>query len=129
MIKSALFVPGDSERKLEKAMGSAADALFIDLEDSVATDAKDNARRIVAGHLAKTDTRPQLWVRLNAFDTGWTEADLEAVMPSRPAGVVLPKCEHASDVERLSAMLRPLEAQAGIEDGATKIIAIITETA
>ncbi|MEN0041400.1 MAG: CoA ester lyase [Pseudomonadota bacterium] len=128
-MKSALFVPGDSERKLEKAMGSAADALFIDLEDSVAIDAKDDARQIAAAHLDAAKSGSKLWVRVNAFDTGWTEADLDAVMHGHPAGIVLPKCEHASDVERLSAILRPLEAQAGIEDGSTRIIAIITETA
>nr|WP_040304825.1 CoA ester lyase [Ahrensia sp. R2A130] len=129
-MKSALFVPGDSERKLEKAGSSGADALFIDLEDSVAVSAKQKARETSATYLQNaTEKAPELWVRINAFDTGWVEADLAAIMPGKPKGVVLPKCEHASDVEKLSAMLRTHEAQVGQTDGATKIIAIITETA
>ena len=81
-MRSGLFVPGDSERKLQKAADSGADALFIDLEDSVAADAKEDARAITAGYLAEAGDGPQLWVRVNAFDTGWLEADLAPMKES-----------------------------------------------
>jgi citrate lyase subunit beta/citryl-CoA lyase len=131
-MRSALFVPGDSEKKLAKGLGSGADALFIDLEDSVALDAKENARTVAANFL-KTSVplkkRPQLFVRINAFDADMFEEDLAAVVPFAPDGIVLPKSEHGKDVTRLDSLLRVHEVRSDIEDGSTKIIAIITETA
>ena len=131
-MRSGLFVPGDSERKLSKSMSSGADGLFIDLEDSVALDNKQTARDIAGGFLreARTDSQcPALYVRVNAFDTELTEDDLAAVMKFRPDGIVLPKSEHGQDVTRLDALLRVHEVENGLEDGSTRIIAIITETA
>ena len=81
-MRSLLFVPGDSARKLEKAMSSGADALLIDLEDSVALSAKDEARRVTAGFLreaGQAPNRPRLFVRVNGLTTGLTEADLDGV--------------------------------------------------
>lgn len=131
-MRSALFVPGDSERKLAKGLESGADALFIDLEDSVALHNKEVARAIASSFLKNTTAnkvRPALFVRVNAFDTDLTTDDLKAVMAAKPDGIVLPKSEHGQDVTRLDTGLRAHEAQEGIEDGATCIIAIITETA
>ena len=131
-MRSALFVPGDSEKKLAKGLGSGADALFIDLEDSVALNNKEAARTITAQFLKDTvplKDRPQLFVRINAFDTGFVEQDLAAVVPFAPEGIVLPKAEHGKDVTQLDALLRVDEVRADIKDGSTKIIAIITETA
>jgi len=131
-MRSALFIPGDSEKKLAKGLTCGADALFIDLEDSVALDHKPAAREITAAFLKDTvakKERPQLYVRINAFDTGLVEDDLAAVIKHAPEGVVLPKAEHGKDVTRLDAILRVHEVQASIDDGQTKIIAIITETA
>ncbi len=130
MIRSALFVPADSERKLAKGLASEADALFIDLEDSVAHDGKADARAIAAEFLGSAPPKaPTLFVRVNAFDTGMTDDDLAAIMPGAPAGIVLPKSANGADVQRLDAMLRVHELENGIEDGATKTIAIVTETA
>lgn len=129
---SALFVPGDSERKLEKGVGSGADALFLDLEDSVGYDSKKTARETTAAFLEQMRSsadRPLLYVRINAFDTGLADDDLRAVMPHAPDGIVLPKSEHGRDVTRLDAELRVHEAHAALDDGATRIIAIATETA
>ncbi|MEP1208223.1 MAG: CoA ester lyase [Rhizobiaceae bacterium] len=131
-MRSGLFVPGDSEKKLAKGLGSEADGLFIDLEDSVSIDNKQAARDVTLGFLKeanKESQRPALYVRVNAFDTELTEDDLAAVMQARPDGIVLPKSEHGQDVTRLDALLRVHEVENGLEDGSTRIIAIITETA
>lgn len=131
-MRSLLFNPGDSPRKLAKGMVSGADVLLIDLEDSVAADAKAEARRIAAGFLAENipaSDRPRLFVRINAFDTGLAEADLAAVMPHAPDGIMLPKAEGGTDVARLHAMLSVEEAQAGLADGQTEILVVATETA
>jgi len=131
-VRSALFVPGDSERKLAKGLESGADALFIDLEDSVALENKQAAREVTAAFLAEvaaTEERPTLFVRVNAFDSNMTGDDLANVMAGQPDGIVLPKSEHGQDVTRLDTELHLHEAENGLADGSTRIIAIITETA
>jgi len=128
-MRSLLFVPADSERKLEKALQSGADALILDLEDSVASSRKDEARRIAARFLAERAGSALLYVRVNALSTGLIEEDLAAVMSDRPAGIMLPKAEGGHDVSLLSAKLRVHEAENAIEDGATAILPLITETA
>ncbi len=124
MSRSYLFVPADSERKLEKAAAAGADALILDLEDSVAAAARPAARRLTAEFL---DGRDDAWVRVNPVDTADWEADLEAVMPACPAGIVLPKPRHARDAVKLSERMDVLENHHGIEHGQTKIIALCTE--
>ena len=92
IIRSWLFVPGDSERKLEKAKDNPADALILDLEDSVSNDRQEIARQMVREYLiARSDrTRQQLWVRVNPLDTELALPDLAAVMPGAPDGIILP---------------------------------------
>jgi citrate lyase subunit beta/citryl-CoA lyase len=124
-----LFVPGDSRRKFDKAVAIGADMLILDLEDSVAASRKDEARGTTAGMLAVLPRQTVLFVRVNAFDTGETLADLAAVMPGRPDGVVLPKCGSGADVAKLALYLDAFEAAHGIPAGQTKILAIVTETA
>jgi len=128
-MRSFLFVPGDSTRKFEKASQGDADALILDLEDSVAADRKEEARRLTAGMLAAPRGAQQRYVRVNALDTGLTLADLAAVMPARPDGIALPKCAEAAQVRQLSHWLDAFEAASGIGIGTTRIIAIATETA
>jgi len=131
-MRSLLFVPGDSPKKLEKGMNSGADVLLIDLEDSVALDAKDEARRTTAAFLAergKDAERPRLFVRVNGFTTGLTDADLDGVMGAAPDGIVLPKTVGGADVAHLGAKLAVREAEFGLEDSATRILAIATENA
>lgn len=127
MIRSALFVPADSERKLAKAPEAGADVLLLDLEDSVGLDRKPLARDMAAAWLA-TPGRVAAYVRVNAFDTGLTFTDLAAVIAGRPEGIMLPKCAGPEDVRRLDAALSALEAREGIAAGATKILPIATET-
>lgn len=130
-MRSLLFVPADSPRKLQKAQASGADALLIDLEDSVAIAAKDEARRLAYRHLADHAGAggPRLFVRVNALDSGLIDADLDAVMPAGPAGIMLPKACGGMDVQHLAAKLAVREAESGLGDGATAILAIATETA
>ena len=127
-MRSLLFVPGDSEKKLAKGLGSGADALIVDLEDSVALDNKPAARRMAAEFIASAKDGPALYVRVNDLSTGLTDDDLAAVVKAGPAGIMLPKSNSGEDVGRLAVRLRVHEAEAGIEDGATRIIPIITET-
>ncbi len=131
-MRSLLFVPGDDPRKLAKGLASGADVLLIDLEDSVAPARKQEARSIAAGFLAEAAAapgRPRLYVRVNALSTDQTGADLDGVMTAAPDGVMLPKCRSGTDVKLLSSMLAVREAENGLVDGATRIIAIATETA
>ncbi len=130
-MRSLLFVPADSERKLEKALSSGADALILDLEDSVALSAKQAARQMAGAFLQAADrTRgPRLLVRINALETGLAADDLSAVMPFAPSGIMLPKAAGGTDVTRLSAILRVHEAENNMQDRATTIIPIASETA
>ncbi len=127
-----LFIPGDSEKKLGKVDGCGADAVILDLEDSVAVANKAAARDLVTGFIKDRPQGPravQLWVRVNPFDTGMTLDDLAAVMGARPDGIMQPKTDHPDDVRRLSHYLDALEAAHGISAGATKIVPVVTETA
>jgi citrate lyase subunit beta/citryl-CoA lyase len=130
-MRSLLFVPGDSEKKLEKSLGSGADILLLDLEDSVAAANKPAARAITAGFIAahRGRTAARFYVRVNDLSTGETEADLAAVMKAAPDGIMLPISNSGRDVVQLAASLRVHEAENGIADGATAILPLITETA
>lgn len=131
-MRSLLFVPGDSPKKLDKGLGSGADALLIDLEDSVALGEKETARRITAEFLAAHRDkagRPRLFVRVNGLTTGLVDADLDGVMQASPDGIVLPKTVGGADVAHLGAKLAVREAEFGLEDSATRILAIGTENA
>lgn len=128
-MRTMLFVPGDSPRKFEKASGSKASALILDLEDSVVVDKKDEARKLTQTMLNGRHSAQQLYVRVNALDTGMTLQDLAAVMPARPDGIVLPKSQSGDDVKKLALWLDAFEAAAGSKAGLTRIVAIATETA
>jgi len=127
--RSLLFVPGDSERKLAKAEDCAADALILDLEDSVAPNRTSMARGLVLDYLnAHVDrSRRQLWVRINPLSTAAALLDL-SVLAGRPDGLILPKVDSAHDVTRLSHMLDALEAREGLAAGCVDIIPVATET-
>lgn len=130
-MRSLLFVPGDSERKLEKGFASETDVVIIDLEDSVAAQNKATAREVAAGFITRhrAATKAAIYVRVNDLTTGLTDDDLAAVVGSRPDGIMLPKSNSGQDIQQLSAKLRVQEARAGLADGAIRILPIITETA
>src|SRR5262249_50413050 len=131
-MRSLLFVPADGGRKLDKAMASGADAVIIDLEDSISSAEKATARGRAAAFLAdavKTAARPRLLVRINALATGLADADLDAVVPARPDAIMLPKAEGGTSVTHVDAKLAVREATSGLTEGTVKIVAIATETA
>jgi citrate lyase subunit beta/citryl-CoA lyase len=128
--RSWLFAPGDSERKMTKAAEGAADIVIFDLEDAVVEGAKARARALVSSFLsAQPEPRSRLWVRINPLQGPHALADLAAVIPKGPGGIMLPKACGRADVDRLDNYLSALEVAAGIELGATKVIALVTETA
>jgi citrate lyase subunit beta/citryl-CoA lyase len=129
-LRSYLFVPGDSEVKLAGAERYAADALILDLEDSVSPARKAAARAMTAAYLRDASKRrgPRCYVRINALDSGFAEADLAAVVAARPDGIVLPKSEPAF-LKVLDDRLGTLEVAHRLAAGAIKVVAIATETA
>ncbi|WP_219895387.1 HpcH/HpaI aldolase/citrate lyase family protein [Aquisediminimonas profunda] len=129
-LRSLLFVPGDSEAKIAKSGSVGADVLIFDLEDSVAAARRPEARRLVLNHLeADAASRTSLfYVRINPLDTPDALADLEAIMPGRPDGIVLPKARGAEDIAELSLVLDQLEAALGFVPESTRIIPVATET-
>ena len=129
-LRSLLFVPGDSERKFAKARESGADALILDLEDSVAPPQKAAARAIVSRLVE--DKTPRDWaffVRVNALDTGLTLDDLCAVVKPGLDALLIPKANGAADIERIGHYLDALEAKAGMAPGTVKLAIVATETA
>ncbi|OHC90625.1 MAG: citrate lyase [Sphingomonadales bacterium GWF1_63_6] len=129
-MRSWLFAPGDSERKMRKAADSAADVVLLDLEDAVAIDNKALARQLVGEFLqSHTEGRDRLWVRINPLDGPYTLLDLAAIMPARPGGIMLPKVHGRQDVDRVDHYLSALEVANGIEQGSTPLIVLVTETA
>ena len=124
MNRSFLFVPGDDGRKMEKAGDAGADAVILDLEDSVAAERKSAARELVGDFLRGRD---DAWVRISPIDDEGATADLAAIMPSAPAGIVLPKARSASDTLLLAQALDALEREHGIDAGSTRILPLCTE--
>jgi len=127
-LRSPLFAPGDSERKMTKAIASAADAVILDLEDSVAAPSKPTARAMVR-EVVRAHPGRRLIVRVNPRGTPWYLDDLAAVAPARPAAVMLPKCSGAADLQALDHHLEALEAAAGVPIGGIGVVTIVTETA
>ncbi|AFK55562.1 HpcH/HpaI aldolase/citrate lyase family protein [Tistrella mobilis] len=135
--RSYLFVPADAPRKLARALESGADALILDLEDSVTAERKPAARAMLREALTEHRSRgagPELWVRINPLDGGAAldgEAglrDLAAVMPGAPRGIMLPKARDRAEVVRLGHHLDAFEAAFGLETGSTRIFSVATET-
>ena len=131
-MRSLLFVPADSARKLDKAMSSGADTLIVDLEDSIVFDGKARARESAAAFLKNAMSnaqRPYLMVRVNGLQTGLTDADLDAIAPAKPDAIMLPKAEGGAAIVHTDAKLAVREAQNDLPDGHIKILPIATETA
>src|SRR5580704_7755292 len=128
MIRSFLFVPADSERKLARGFESRADALILDLEDSVAAANRPTARKLARDFLdAHSSERIARYVRCNPLTSGLVLDDLAATIGGRPDGILLPKCV-PDDVRALDHYLSAFEAASGGTIGATRIVAIATET-
>lgn len=131
-LRSMLFIPGDSEKKLGKVDDCGADAVILDLEDAVAPANKAAARDKVAAFIKarpRGNRKLQLWVRVNPFDTGLTLGDLAAVVPAAPDGIMQPKTNDPECLRRLSHYLDALEAAHGVEPESIKVLPVATETA
>ena len=128
-MRSWLFAPGDSEKKMGKCLASEADIALLDLEDSVVPERKADARKMVAEAIAGAADKSRVWVRVNPLSSGWTEEDLDAILAAGPGGLFLPKAEGGHDVVTLDAMITPREEAAGIATGSTLVAALVTETA
>lgn len=130
--RSFLFVPGDRPERLAKALDRGADALILDLEDSVAPEDKARARANVAAFLRETRAekrRALLVARVNGLATGLIDDDLDAVTACAPDAIFLPKAEGGGAISHLDAKLAVREARGGLADGAIGIYALATETA
>lgn len=128
-LRNPLFAPADSERKVTKALASAADAVILDLEDSIAPTAKAAARGAAATLLASNLGRPGVIVRINARDTEFYLPDIAAVVPGRPEAILLPKCTGPDDLRALDQQLDALEVMCGLPLGGIGVLALATETA
>jgi len=130
-LRSMLFVPGDSEKKLAKAAAGDADALILDLEDAVSPERLPLARGVVRAHLdaSRGGGRQQRWVRINPLSNPESLADLAAVVGGAPDGIVLPKTTSAQDAVRLDHFLTALERRDDVAAGSIRIVAVSTETA
>lgn len=134
-VRSWLFVPGDSEKKLSKAAATGADVIILDLEDSVAFANKARARELTAAwlntHRAQVTGGKRIgrWVRINALDSRLWRDDLVAVLSAAPDGIMLPKSMGPESVQQLAAELYELEGKSGVPAGSTKVLALVSETA
>ncbi len=128
-LRSLLFVPGDSERKFEKAKGIGADALILDLEDAVVPSQKNAARALVSAMIANNRDRSwKFFVRVNPLDTGMMDDDLSAIVQPGLDGIILPKANGMDDVVQTALCLDVFEERAGVERGSIKIAVVATET-
>jgi len=130
--RSWLFIPGDSERKLAKASGTGADALIIDLEDAVSADRKQAGRALTREWLHDKSggaADQQVWVRINAVDTGLWHDDLAAIIAGAPAGIMVPKAEGPGQIAVIGEALDALERAHGLPPGQTRILPLVSETA
>jgi citrate lyase subunit beta/citryl-CoA lyase len=131
-MRSLLFVPADAGPKLDKAMASGADAVIIDLEDSITPERKAQARAACLDYLKSAQpkaNRPRLLVRINGLDTGMTDADLDVIVAGKPDAVLFPKAEGGASLVELDAKLTAREAIAGVPEGAIKVLAQNVESA
>lgn len=131
-MRSIQFAPADSETKLTEVLESAADGVLLDLAGSVPSKAKTRARKNASAWIAAVKAkahRPLIFVRLNGLETELIDADLDAILPAGPDGVVLPECQNGQAVQHLGAKLAVKEAELGFADGSTRIIAGVAATA
>jgi len=133
-VRSWLFVPGDSDSKLEKVVGYGADAVIVDLEDAVAPNEKPRARLLARrflethGQSMLAGDRMALWVRINPLDGPLWREDIAAVLPGKPHGLMIPKAAGPEQLQALAAELYEMEPRLGIPTNTTQILPLVSET-
>ena len=127
--RTYLFVPGNRPERFPKALASGADALILDLEDSVPAPEKPAARNAIRQWLNTTTPDRSIWIRINPLPTQAYQDDLQLLRTVQANGVFLPKCEGAADVQTLNEALNLIEQATGKTSNALSVIAIATETA
>ena len=126
VLRTLLFVPGNQGRRIEKARLVAADALILDLEDSVPPAEKDSARQMVATSLeGLASVGREVFVRTNSLSTPYIVPDIKAVVCGGIRGILLPKSESAEDIHKADALILDIEVEAGLEIGSTGLLALI----
>ncbi|MBI2865720.1 MAG: CoA ester lyase [Chloroflexi bacterium] len=125
-LRSLLFVPGNQERRIEKARSVAADALILDLEDSVPPAEKEAARQMVATASGGLVSKGRvIFVRVNALTTAYAIADIQTVVTKGLGGILLPKSESAADIRRADSLIAEAERKAGLEAGSVRLLALV----
>ena len=128
--RSALYVPGDSEKMLQRSAGVLADILLLNLEDGVASSQKISAREKIADALKNIDFGDrEIVVRINPPDSEIGQADLAAIVPAHPDGICLPKVEKAEEIKAADAAIRKIETTHGLREGSIKLHAMIESAA
>ena len=126
ILRTLLFVPGNQQRRIEKARSIPADALILDLEDSVPLSEKDSARKMVAASLdGLASSGREVFVRINSLPTSYAVLDIKAVVTKGLRGICLPKSESADDIHRANALIADAEKEANLEIGSTGILALV----
>ncbi len=134
-LRSWLFVPGDSARKLARAAEAGADVVIVDLEDAVAPQNKAQARTMAAQWLldgrpqdAPAGSGPARWVRINPLDGELWRDDVAAIIAGAPAGIMVPKAAGPAQLAAFSDELSALEHLHAMAPGATRILPLVSET-
>ena len=127
LIRSWMFVPGHRQKMIDKALGLNADAIMLDIEDGVAPNEKDAARRNIADSLGreKAPGTPARYVRINAIGHPRMDADLEAVVRPGLEGLVCPKVDTADEVHKVDAILNDKEPRNKLGKGSVKLLIAI----
>lgn len=124
--RALLYVPGDDLHKIQKAAGLGVDCVCLDMEDGVALNAKEDARRTIAEALQTIEFgKTEKLVRVNPFNTGLTELDLDAVLEAHPDGIILPKVDGKAAVQRISRIIAKVEKANGWKSNGIALIAIV----
>ena len=125
MIRSMLFLPGNTPNMLINGDALGADAVILDLEDAVSPQEKDAARILVRNALSRMGFGCRTVVRINALDSGLCQADLEEIVPQGPTALMLPKTANAGQIQQLDAEITRLEQQNGMKPGRVGVIALL----
>jgi len=127
LLRSWMFVPGHRQKMIDKALGLGTDAIMLDIEDGVAPNEKDAARKNIAASLGreKAPGTPARYVRINAIGHARMDADLEAVVRPGLEGLVCPKVDTPDDVRKVDAILREREPKMAMQQGGVKLLIAI----